>query len=125
MDEPTLRAALTRYWELSGPDPEAAHAIYHEDAILEFPQSGERFVGKRNFLEWRSRYPADVGFELGRIRGRDDLWVAEVKIRYDDGPWNFGLTILELRDDLIALETIYMGEAWEAPEWRAEWRAAP
>jgi hypothetical protein len=124
MDEPTLRAALTRYWELSGSDPEAAHAIYHEDAILEFPQSGERFVGKRNFQEWRSLYPADVGFELGRIRGRDDFWVAEVKIRYDGGPWNFGLTLLELRDEKIALETIYMGEAWEAPEWRAQWRAA-
>jgi hypothetical protein len=125
MDEPTLRAALTRYWELSGSDPEAAHAIYHDDAILEFPQSAERFVGKRNFLEWRSLYPANVGSEIGRIWGRDDFWVVEVKISYDGGPWNFGLTILELRDDRIAHETIYMGEAWEAPEWRSRWRAAP
>lgn len=125
MDEQTLRAKLIRYWELSGQDPEVAHENYHEDAILEFPQSGERFVGKRNFLEWRSIYPAQVGFELDRIRGRSDFWVVEARVSYDGGPWNYGVTILEFRDDKIAHETIYGGEAWEAPEWRARWRAAP
>ena len=35
-----------------------AHEIYHEDVVLEFPQSGERFEGVANFNEWRSKYPA-------------------------------------------------------------------
>jgi hypothetical protein len=33
--------------------------------------------------------------------------------------------MLELRGEKIARETIYVTDAWEAPEWRARWRAAP
>ena len=55
----------------------------------------------------------------------DDLWVAEVLSRYDEGPWNYGVTILEFRGHKVAHETIYGAESWEAPEWRAPWRAAP
>jgi hypothetical protein len=82
-------------------DPEAAHRIHPDDAVLEFPQSGERFEGVENFREWRSDYPA-----------------------YDDGPWNFGVSIHQFRGDRIARETIYVAEPFEAPEWRAQWRAA-
>jgi hypothetical protein len=68
-------------------------------------------------------YPATVEFRIRRIRGRGDLWVAETSIRYDGGPWNYGCSILEFRGDKVARETIYIGQAWEAPEWRAPWRA--
>ncbi|MGH4019190.1 MAG: nuclear transport factor 2 family protein [Pseudonocardiaceae bacterium] len=64
-------------------DRDAAHEIYHEDAVLEFPQSGERFEGVENFKQWRVNYPAKVEFELDRLRGRDDLWIAEVRGRYE------------------------------------------
>jgi hypothetical protein len=57
--------------------------MYHDDAVLEFPQSGERFVGVENFREWRSKYPASTTYEFREIRGLDDLWVAEVSISYD------------------------------------------
>jgi SnoaL-like domain len=124
-DEQAVRAALKTYLDVSGTDLDARHEIYHEDAVLEFPQSGERFEGVTNFREWRRIYPAKVEFELRRLRGRDDLWVAEVIGSYDDGPPYYGLSILEFRGDKVAHETIYGGEAWEAPEWRAPWRAAP
>ena len=116
---------LEQNFEYSGSDPERAHEMYHDDAVLEFPQSGERFVGVENFREWRSNYPASVTFEFQEIRGRDDLWVTEVTARYDQGPVNFGVSIHEFRDDKIARETIYVGEGWEPPEWRAQWRSAP
>src|SRR5665809_54907 len=48
-------------------DPAAAHAIYHDDAVLEFPQSGERFEGVENFRGWRSNYPVSTSFELGAV----------------------------------------------------------
>jgi hypothetical protein len=57
--------------------------MYHDDAVLEFPQSGERFVGVENFREWRRDYPASTTLEFREIRGRDDLWVAEISISYD------------------------------------------
>ena len=96
---------LERHFEYPGSDPDSAHAMYHDDAVLEFPQSGERFVGVENL--------------------RDDLWVAGISISYDQGPRNFGVSILEFRGDKIARESIYVAEGWEPPEWRAQWRAAP
>ena len=120
-----VRALYLRYAEHSRTDPELAHAMYHPDAVLEFPQSGERFEGVENMRAWRQEYPAEVEFEIPRVRGRDDLWVLEVRASYDGGPWAFGVAVVEFRDGLIARETIYYGVAWEPPEWRAQWRAAP
>jgi SnoaL-like protein len=125
MDEATLRAMLEQHFEYARSDPDKAHAIYHDDAVLEFPQSGERFVGVENFREWRSDYPASTTFEFREIRGRDDLWVVELLVRYDQGPENFGVSIHEFRGDKIARESIYVAEGFEAPQWRAQWRAAP
>jgi hypothetical protein len=61
VDEATLRAMLLQNLELSGSDPERAHEMYHQDAVLEFPQSGERFVGVENFREWRSLLRRGLG----------------------------------------------------------------
>ena len=60
LDETDLRAALKRHWDYSGKDEDIANEIYHDDAVLEFPQSGERFEGVENFREWRRLYPADL-----------------------------------------------------------------
>ena len=95
---------LEQQFEYAGGDPRKAHEMYHDDAVLEFPQSGERFVGVENFREWRSNYPTDTVFEFREIRGRDDLWVVELSVRYDQGPENFGVSILEFRGDKIARE---------------------
>jgi hypothetical protein len=114
-----------RHWEYAASDQDITHEIYHHDAVLEFPQSGERFEGVANFREWRRQYPASLAFEVREIRGRDDLWVAENLISYDGGPWNFTVNILEFRGDKVARESIYISDAWEAPEWRAPWRSAP
>jgi hypothetical protein len=123
LDEATLLAALRRHWEYEATDKDISHEIYHDDAVLEFPQSQERFVGKENFISWRKIYPASLEFKIRRIRGRGDFWVAENSIRYDGGPWNFTCSILEFRGDKVARETIYINQGWEAPEWRAPWRA--
>ena len=119
MNAATIKRMLEQHFH------SASHAMYQEDAVLEFPQSGERFEGVENLRAWRSNYPASTSVEFQEIRGHGDLWVVELTIAYDGGAPNFGLSILELRDDKIARETIYVAEGWEPPEWRAEWRAAP
>ncbi len=125
MDEASVRAQLERHWEYAGTDQDIAHEIYHDDAVLEFPQSGERFEGVENFREWRRQYPAVLGFRIRRIRGAGDLWVAENSISYDGGPWQFTVNILEFRGDKVAHESIYITAGWEPPEWRAPWRSEP
>jgi hypothetical protein len=125
MDENERREMIRRYWEYTGSDADLSHQIYHDDAVLEFPQSGERFEGVDNFKEWRSQYPAGVVLELGELRGEGNLWVAEGTISYDGGAPQPSVEVLEFRGDKVARETIYVTETWEAPEWRAKWRAAP
>jgi hypothetical protein len=115
--------AVRRHMEATGIDDDAAHAIYHDDAVLEFPQSGERFEGVANFRAWREQYPGKVRIDVREIRGCGDLWVAECGVSYDGGPWQAGLAILEFRGDQASRETIYVAEPFEAPAWRAQYRA--
>ena len=127
MDEASVWATVQHYLDHSAArEEDIAHEIYHPDAVLEFPQSGERFEGVPNFREWRRRYPATkVDFDVRRVRGKDDVWVVELRIRYDGGPWNYGVEILEFRGDTVARETIYVMDGWEAPAWRSQWWAEP
>lgn len=121
MEQAAALAVLKHYLDTA--DQDVAHEIYHEDAVLEFPQSGERFEGVERFKAWRRIYPAKVDYELRRFSGRDDYWVAELVLRYDGGPPYYGVSILEFRGDKVAHETIYGGDAWEAPDWRAPYRS--
>ena len=41
--EADLLQVLRRHWEYSGKGEDVAHEIDHDDAVLEFFQSGERF----------------------------------------------------------------------------------
>jgi len=125
-DESRVLEIVRRYFEFVGADVERAEEIYHEDAVLEFPQSGERFEGVATFTEWRRQYPADltqVRYRLRRVTARVDLAVVELTASYDGETWLQGVQLLEFRGDKVARERIYVTEAWEAPEWRARWRA--
>jgi hypothetical protein len=119
------RAAIEQAMQcLVAGDSDGAHGIYHVDAVLEFPQSGERFEGLVNFKEWREQYPADVRFDVRRISGSGDVWVRELTVSYDGGPPMLGIAVLEFRGDRVANERIYVTETWEAPAWREPWRSA-
>ena len=123
LDESDLLRELQRHWEYSGKDEDVAHEIYHDDAVLEFPQSGERFEGVESFREWRRQYPATLKFHTRRITHRDDVVVVENLISYDGAPWKYTVNLMEFRGDQVAHERIYIMDAWDAPEWRTPWRA--
>ncbi len=109
MDDQTVRAALERYWVASDSgDFEAEHDICREDAVLDYPQSGERLRGRRTIQEsWRLR-PNRKRFTVRRIIGSDDLWVGEYVLRYDGAPSHL-VSIMEFRDGWVARETQYFG----------------
>jgi hypothetical protein len=122
VEDQARRSAIERYLDLSV-DSAARHQLYHDDAVLEFPQSGERFEGVASFREWRDDYPQGVEFRPIRIIGSGPLWVAELSVSYDDGSRMLGVSVLEFDGLKVRRERIYGGEPWEAPEWRAKWRA--
>jgi SnoaL-like domain len=121
IDDASRRAALIRYLSTEGLDRDASHELYHEDAILEFPQSGERFVGRDTFKAWRERYPSPTEFRLRRLMGHGNYWWAELLVAYDGRPPMFGVGLYEFRDHRVAREIVYVMEGWEAPAWRAPW----
>jgi len=116
-----VRRALLRHWRYAGRDEDIVHEIYHDDAVLEFPQSGERFIGKSSFLTWRKQFPAKLDFRIRRITGQGDLWVAENLISYDGAPWMFDVSVLRFRGDKVAHESVYVMEGFEAAGWRSTW----
>jgi hypothetical protein len=116
-----VREVLLHHLTYSGADNAKAHEIYHDDAILEFPQSGERFVGKAKMQGFRERYPAQVDFEPREIRGSGDVWIGEGRVFYDGGDPVHFVWIAEFRGDLVQRETIYFAEPFPAPEWRRPW----
>jgi ketosteroid isomerase-like protein len=129
MDEHAVRELIRAHFAASavgapggGPDDDigAASQIYAEDAVLEWPQGRERVRGRANIVAVRSTYPARMEFELHRITGRDDLWVNEYTIRYDDRPV-MAVGIMEFRGGKVVRERIYFGEPWDPPAWRAQW----
>ena len=124
MLESELRAQLERHWEYSGKDEDISHEIYADDAVLEFPQGGERYEGVENFREWRRQYPAEVEFKIRRLNRWGNLVVAENFISYDGSPPMFTVNLMELDEaDKVVRERIYIMEGWDAPDWRAPWRS--
>jgi hypothetical protein len=119
-----VRDMLVTQWTYTGgPNEEKASDFYHDDAVLEFPQSGERFEGKDSFTAWRQEYPARLEFEPRELRGAGDLWVAETGLRYDGGEPLSVIKILQFRGDRIERETLYFAEPFPAPDWRKPYAA--
>ncbi len=121
-EEQTIRAALDRHWAASAAgDLEAEHDIYHDDAICDYPQSGERIHGRRDLQALRGHHPGKpAGFRIRRILGRANLWITEYTITYQSGPV-YTVSIMEFRDGKVARETQYFAEPFAPPAWRAQW----
>jgi hypothetical protein len=116
-----IRAALDRHWAASDAnDFETEHRIYHEDAVLEYPQSGERTRGRCNIQNQRASQPNKKRFTVRRIIGGGDLWITEFILTYDDKP-SYTVSIMEFSGDKVARETQYFANPFVAPTWRAPW----
>jgi hypothetical protein len=120
--EQQMRAALDAHWQASAAgDADAEHAIYADDSICDYPQSGERIFGRKNLQALRTHHPGKPsGFKVRRIVGREDLWVTEYTITYQ-GRAAFTVSIMEFRDGKVVHETQYFADPFEAPAWRSQW----
>jgi SnoaL-like domain len=121
MEDQDIRAALDRHWAASNAaDLETEHEIYREDAVLEYPQSGERIRGRLNIQLSRAAQPNRKRFMVRRIIGADGLWVSEYILTYDGRP-SYTVSIMEFRDGKVARETQYFCDPFEPGPSRAQW----
>ncbi|MFZ0214665.1 MAG: nuclear transport factor 2 family protein [Candidatus Dormiibacterota bacterium] len=118
MDASQVAASVEEHWRASeNGDTEAEHAIYAADAILDYPQSGERFRGRSTIADQRGGHPADRHFRVLRIVGGGDLWVSECIITYDGVP-TYSVSVMEFAREKVVHETQYFADSFGAPAWR-------
>jgi SnoaL-like domain len=116
-----IRAALDQHWAASDAnDFVTEHLIYREDAVLDYPQSGERTRGRSNIQGQRASQPSQKRFTVRRIVGGGDLWVTELILTYDGKP-TYTVSIMEFEGDKVAHETQYFTDPFPAPAFRAQW----
>ncbi len=116
-----IRAALEHHWVASdASDFEAEHRIYAENAVLEYPQSGERLRGRAHIQASRTAQPNEKRFSIRRIVGSGDLWITEYVLTYDGRP-SYTVSIMEFAGDKVVRETQYFGDAFEPGASRAQW----
>jgi hypothetical protein len=116
-----IREALNRHWAASDSgDFATEHDIYQEDAILDYPQSRERIVGRDNIQITRTVQPNKKRFVVHRILGSGDFWITELVLAYDARPY-YTVSIMEFRGTKVAHETQYFADPFEAAQSRKKW----
>jgi ketosteroid isomerase-like protein len=118
--------------------------VFHADAVLEYPQSGERFRGVANIRAQFENYPGlgpgtsqlqeIIGektyaltptYTVIAVEGTGQQGTAVIRVQYPDGSWWWALNLFALRDDRVARSRTYFAPDFDAPDWRAPYREAP
>ena len=121
MTDDEAMSALQAHWAASDAnDFDTEHRIYGADAVLEYPQSGERIRGRDHIQASRTAQQNAKRFTVRRIVGGGDLWISELVLTYDGVP-NYVVSIMEFGDGQVVRETQYFGEGFEPGPSRAQW----
>lgn len=121
MADDDIRAALRAHWASSDAnDFDAEHQIYRADAVLEYPQSGERIRGRDRIQASREAQPNAKRFTVRRILGGGDLWVSELVLTYDGRP-SYVVSVMEFEHGEVVRETQYFGDPFSPGPSRVQW----
>lgn len=121
MNDNDVQVALRRHWAASDANDFATeHEIYSADAVLDYPQSGERIRGRANIQASRTAQPDAKRFTVRRMLGDGDLWISELVLTYDDKPY-YVVSIMEFDGSKVVHETQYFGDPFEPGPSRAQW----
>jgi ketosteroid isomerase-like protein len=119
-DAGQLAEAMWRAMEAG--DWDAAGGLLHDDYVQEWPQSGERIVGRDDAMAINRNFPGGLpSMNFRRTVADGNLAVLEVELTYADGSRYFGTSVIEVRDGKVVKETDYFSQAFPAPQWRAQW----
>jgi ketosteroid isomerase-like protein len=123
MDERDARQVAEAVWKaLQTGDWDGAGGLLREDFVQEWPQSGERIVGRDNAIAINQNYPGGLPrMRFRRALAGGDLAVLEVELTYADGSRYLGVSVIELHGGKVVKETDYFAQPFQAPQWRAQW----
>jgi ketosteroid isomerase-like protein len=121
MTDEAARAMINRLLDgIDAGDTSVMNGIFHEDAVIEWPASGEQIVGAEDRRAVYAHTPTLTKITNRHIYGSGDVWVAEATMTYGPKPF-LGCLIFRFRDGKIAKQVGYWSEPSTAPEWRASW----
>lgn len=100
----------------------AAAKLLHDDFTLEWPQSGERILGRDNFAALNTNFPAEGKwqFKVNAMVAENDVVVSDVSVS-DGKRQDRAITFSTVRDGKIWRQVEFWPEPFEAPAWRAKW----
>jgi len=114
------KSVLMRFLEASERgDREAMASLAHEDVLMEWPQSGERFRGRENALAAMAATevkPEPAGEP--RIVGAGSAWMLMMPLRYGDETYHY-VGVFEIEGGKIKRSTEYFGAPFPPQEGRA------
>ena len=114
-------ATVTRFFEaIQAGDYATLEELLTADAVMRWPQSGERITGALACIRVYESYPGGPPVaHVQRVVGRDDVWVAELTADYGAERW-YVISICEFEGARIARITDYFAGPLPAPDWRRE-----
>ncbi len=121
MGEGENRATIEVYLKaFESKDMQLLDQVYTDDAVQEWPQSGERIVGRDNIKAINENYPGLPNATIRRVSGSGDVWTVETVLDYSGEVYN-AVSVLEFRDGKVSKQTDYFASPFPPPEWRAQW----
>jgi ketosteroid isomerase-like protein len=115
-----LERLYERVWMGEAHDFAVMDEVFAEDAVLDYPQSGERIRGRANIRAVEENYPELPKVTVRRKLVIGDLGLVESDLDYQGKPYQ-EVSIFEFRDGKIVRLTQYFPEPFEAPQTRARW----
>jgi ketosteroid isomerase-like protein len=122
-DTETTRQLVTQFWAaMQANDWTAAAALFADDYVLHWPQSGERIRGGANFVAVNANYPAAGRwqFTVERVVVEGEQAVTLVVVS-DGAVTARAITFTTVRDGRITSQVEYWPDPFDAPAWRAAW----
>lgn len=116
----TLDRLYERVWVGETHDFDVMNEVFADDAVLEYPQPGERIRGRANIRAVEENYPALPMVTIRRKLVVGDLAVVESDLDYQGKPYQ-EVSTFEFRDGKVVRLTQYFPEPFEAPESRTRW----
>ena len=114
---------VEKFWEtMATNDYYAVAKLLHEDYLLEWPQSGERILGRENFAAINTYYPSEGKWEfsINRMVVEENVVVTDVSVT-DGKQKDRAITFSTIRNGKIWRQVEFWPESFEAPAWRSQW----
>jgi|FLYL01.1.fsa_nt_gi hypothetical protein len=98
-------------------------SAYLSEAVIEYPQSGERMVGRASIRGMVEAFPTAPTLSVRRLHDGEPV-VAEVDVDYSTGEVWKGVVLYWMEEGLISREVAYFAAPFPPAAWRAPFLAA-